>query len=463
MSSLRGQFPRAHLPKSHVFLTLAHGENLKTWAVRPFLLYCALAAGPVLGVLGLGGAGWVAMHPGLMPGLQSSSAASSTSAARLQELSAELTEAQSRALVARSALEGKVKELLTRQAQVEARQAIVATLAEVALPASSREASQQAKAAPPAAAANNPLLAGTGTFGTQKAVPGFPDAISSYLPTARPMPLPETDSDGNAPKPLGAQSSLDAAKGVQVAGFEPIASEINPFQALDRTAARLELNESRQIVALDAIGAAADKTIARQKLALTNAGLNLDNLSAPGAGGVGGPFVPMKVNPHGNEFERAVYRAQTIIETAAHLKRIMPYVPLRRPLAAGAEITSGFGGRVDPFNGQMAMHTGVDFRLEYGAPVHPTASGVVITAENNGGYGNMVDVDHGNGLTTRYGHMSAILVKPGDHVTPSSILGRLGSTGRSTGPHLHYEVRVNDEAVNPMRFLKAGEPIFAAN
>jgi len=137
----------------------------------------------------------------------------------------------------------------------------------------------------------------------------------------------------------------------------------------------------------------------------------------------------------------------------------MSYIPLRRPLTDDAEITSGFGGRIDPFNGQMAMHTGIDFGLEYGAPVRPTASGTVIAAETNGGYGKMVDVDHGNGLVTRYGHLSAILVKEGDKVTSSSIIGRLGSTGRSTGPHLHYEVRINDEPVNPLRFIRAGEAI----
>ena len=107
------------------------------------------------------------------------------------------------------------------------------------------------------------------------------------------------------------------------------------------------------------------------------------------------------------------------------------------------------------------MHSGIDFREEYGAPVHATAAGKVVTAGPQGGYGNMVEIDHGNGLSTRYGHMSAILVSEGQWVEAGGVVGRLGSTGRSTGPHLHYETRVNDEAVDPIRFLRAGKGLLA--
>ena len=144
---------------------------------------------------------------------------------------------------------------------------------------------------------------------------------------------------------------------------------------------------------------------------------------------------------------------------ADRLARVMPYLPLRRPLPARAEVTSGFGQRVDPFMGRMALHTGLDMREEYGAPVRVTAAGTVITAGWSGGYGNMVEVDHGNGLATRYGHLSAILVSEGQAVTAGAVVGKLGSTGRSTGPHLHYEVRVDGDAVDPVRFLRAADKL----
>ena len=102
------------------------------------------------------------------------------------------------------------------------------------------------------------------------------------------------------------------------------------------------------------------------------------------------------------------------------------------------------------------MHTGLDFRAEYGAPVRASGAGQVIAAEYAGGYGNMVEIDHGNGVSTRYGHLASIAVSPGEAIAAGVIVGRAGSTGRSTGPHLHYETRIDGEPVDPQRFLRAG-------
>lgn len=102
------------------------------------------------------------------------------------------------------------------------------------------------------------------------------------------------------------------------------------------------------------------------------------------------------------------------------------------------------------------MHTGLDFRASTGEPVRATATGKVVKAGWHGGYGRLVEVDHGNGLTTRYGHLSAISVKIGEQIRIGQTLGEVGSTGRSTGPHLHYETRIDGEAVDPQRFLRAG-------
>ena len=106
------------------------------------------------------------------------------------------------------------------------------------------------------------------------------------------------------------------------------------------------------------------------------------------------------------------------------------------------------------------MHTGIDFRGDTGDPIRATASGTVTIAGWSGGYGKMVEIDHGNGLVTRYGHLSETDVDVGDTVRAGAVVGRLGSTGRSTGPHLHYEVRVKGEAVDPQKYLDAGERWF---
>ncbi|MEK4032817.1 M23 family metallopeptidase [Methylocystis sp. IM2] len=122
-------------------------------------------------------------------------------------------------------------------------------------------------------------------------------------------------------------------------------------------------------------------------------------------------------------------------------------------------MTSTFGYRADPFLGRPALHSGVDLRDDYGALVRATAAGVVAFAGPQGGYGNLVEIDHGGGVSTRYGHLSAIDVGPGQPVAPGAAIGRVGSTGRSTGPHLHYEVRMDGEAVDPARFLKAASAL----
>ncbi|WP_244937364.1 M23 family metallopeptidase, partial [Methylobacterium crusticola] len=102
----------------------------------------------------------------------------------------------------------------------------------------------------------------------------------------------------------------------------------------------------------------------------------------------------------------------------------------------------------------------MDFRAPVGTGVHATGAGRVVTAEASGGYGNLVEIDHGNGVVTRYGHLSAFAVAVGQTVRPDTVIGAVGSTGRSTGPHLHYETRINTAAVDPMRFLKAGADLF---
>jgi murein DD-endopeptidase MepM/ murein hydrolase activator NlpD len=132
------------------------------------------------------------------------------------------------------------------------------------------------------------------------------------------------------------------------------------------------------------------------------------------------------------------------------------------PLSGDPSVTSGFGYRADPFLGRLALHPGVDLAEAYGAEIHAAASGRVVHAGPAGGYGNMVEIDHGNGLATRYAHMSETLVEEGQEVAKGAVLGRLGSTGRSTGPHLHYEVRVDGEPVDPERYLRAGADLAAA-
>ena len=116
--------------------------------------------------------------------------------------------------------------------------------------------------------------------------------------------------------------------------------------------------------------------------------------------------------------------------------------------------TSGYGMRIDPFTGHRAMHEGVDFPGDVGTPISAAAAGMVIVSETHPGYGNLIEIDHGKGLTTRYAHCSKLLVQPGVFVRRGQKIAELGSTGRSTGPHLHFEVRANGASMNPNDFLR---------
>ncbi|MGO9048133.1 MAG: peptidoglycan DD-metalloendopeptidase family protein [Xanthobacteraceae bacterium] len=260
-----------------------------------------------------------------------------------------------------------------------------------------------------------------------------PTPTGSIRPAAKPI------SDLSAPSPRGdrgRQSGIGAS--------------------LDRLQASLDRVEHRQSLTLAQMEDRYAGKARQLRGVLNQLGLKSD--AAPAA--TGGPFVPVRLPAENEGFERALMRVTLARAEADHLTHALATVPLRKPVTGELDMTSPFGIRMDPFVHEAAMHTGVDFRGEVGEPIHATAAGTVSIAGWSGGYGKMVEIDHGNGLATRYGHLSEIDVSVGDSVRIGQIVGKLGSTGRSTGPHLHYETRVNGEAVNPEKFLDAGDKLF---
>ena len=166
-------------------------------------------------------------------------------------------------------------------------------------------------------------------------------------------------------------------------------------------------------------------------------------------------------------FDRSVEQYTFLKRNAATIAissgglRLMPvmsfadstYTPSIWPVLG--HITDSFGERLDPFSGEGAFHTGVDVASDYGAPVHATADGVVTIVENHAGYGRLVVIDHGFGITTWYAHLSSFSAIAGARIKRGSVVGYTGISGRSTGPHVHYEVRVNNAPVNPWRYMRA--------
>ncbi|WMT78656.1 M23 family metallopeptidase [Bradyrhizobium sp. Ash2021] len=226
---------------------------------------------------------------------------------------------------------------------------------------------------------------------------------------------------------------------------------------LVRLQTSLDQVERRQIAALSSVEDGMESKVRRMRGVITDLGLDMAQLEAatPRAG-VGGPFVPVKLTANAGPFERQLYQINVTRAQVDRLNRTLALVPYRKPVVGEVEFTSGFGVRSDPFLGRPAMHTGLDFRAAMGDPVRATANGKVVSSGWAGGYGRMVEIDHGNGLSTRYGHLSQINVKVGDLIKIGQVIGEVGSTGRSTGPHLHYETRIDGDAVDPQKFLRAG-------
>jgi murein DD-endopeptidase MepM/ murein hydrolase activator NlpD len=224
---------------------------------------------------------------------------------------------------------------------------------------------------------------------------------------------------------------------------------------LARVSASLDRIAQRQTTALTDIEEHIDSKARKIRSVLGD--LGVDVAKTAGASAEGGPFVPIRPpKPGANAFDRQLYRINLARAHIDRYRHTLLAVPVRKPVAGEVDMSSPFGVRTDPFLGRPAMHTGIDLRGDIGEPVHATANGKVTIAGRDGGYGNMVEIDHGNGFATRYGHLSEIDVKVGQAVRIGQAIGKIGSTGRSTGPHLHYETRINKESVDPQKFLRAG-------
>jgi murein DD-endopeptidase MepM/ murein hydrolase activator NlpD len=203
---------------------------------------------------------------------------------------------------------------------------------------------------------------------------------------------------------------------------------------------------------------------------LRSSGLDLSRFAhaaRKGTSNTGGPFMALPrdaglKDPPNTSFDALLHGLKVRLEEHDELSRAIALLPIRSPLLGHLEITSPYGARKDPFGMGWALHPGVDLHAEEGSIVRATAAGKVVNAAYTGGYGNMVEIEHAEGVNTRYGHLSAILVSEGQMVTAGMPIGRVGSTGRSTGPHLHYETRIDGDPVDPMRFLKSSDILMSA-
>lgn len=342
---------------------------------------------------------------------------------RIAELRAKVDRTTSRQLLDQEQFDQKLDQVMKRQTTLESRASALSAIPDVSVTGSVKQPQRGAVET---------------TSGTPKPSP-ISDTVTFVAPPDREARL-ESRSPAIASSPPNQFAKIQGVDNVIV-----------------RLQASLDQVESRQVAALSSVEDMMDSKVRRMRGAISDLGLDMAQLEAATPRvGMGGPFVAVKMPSEAGAFERQLYRINITRAQVERLNRTLALVPYRKPVVGEVEFTSGFGVRSDPFLGRPAMHTGLDFRAATGDPVRATANGKVTSSGWAGGYGRMVEIDHGNGLATRYGHLSEIHVKIGDAIKIGQVIGAVGSTGRSTGPHLHYETRIDGEAVDPQKFLRAG-------
>jgi murein DD-endopeptidase MepM/ murein hydrolase activator NlpD len=444
------------------FVQFAYGTHRRELALPPALAYALFGLIPVLVFACLGVGAYAMFRDDMLASLMRRQARMQFAYEdRIAALRSQIDTIASRQMLNQDSFEGKVAELAVRQARLESRSALVSALAAKVDPADGSSIAARRAPASPLAASPSPAAA----FAP-------PVAAKPALARENAKPAPE-GFDLRRTQPLDAPGE-DVSENI-----DPTA----PGERLRNLAKSFDRMEQKQIAALDGLRAPAAAKAERLREAFNEAGLPVErmmrhaaslrplksaNSGSAGNGeagnvtAMGGPFEPAPLAPGAGAFERAYAGVNTSVSLLDGLRRALPYAPLRQPLPGPLDVTSSFGYRTDPFLGRPALHSGMDLRGDYGDPIRATAAGRVVVAGASGGYGNMVEVDHGAGLATRYGHMSHIDVEEGQWVEAGAILGEIGSTGRSTGPHLHYEVRVDGAAVDPSRYLRAGKNLNAA-
>ncbi|MGC4023962.1 MAG: M23 family metallopeptidase [Mesorhizobium sp.] len=390
---------------------IARGDKVRHFTIKPWLATTLTGTITALAVGYLAATTYLVFRDDIL-------SASSAHQARMQQayedriaaLRAQVDRITSRQMLDQQLVESKVSELLSRQNALNSR---------------------HGQAEPTAAQSETPgietpSIESPGGDKPQAMIDtdGVPLKLASVMPL-----LPATD--GETP-----DSAADRAD--------------RNFVAINKS---LQAVEADQLRKLDNMSTSAYQQASALGDALRTAGVTVED--DYGKDDVGGPLVPLD---QAGMFDAKVKELDEVLDHVSTLKQEAIALPFSNP-APGRSVSSRFGVRTDPLLGTPAMHSGMDFRAPTGTPILATGYGTVIEAGWNGGYGQMVEVKHANGFTTRFAHMSAIHVSVGDKVKPGDVLGEVGSTGRSTGPHMHYEVRRNGQAIDPADFLAAGKRI----
>lgn len=431
--------------KQRPFVTFTVGTAEHSYAIDPKLWISGAVVAALLAVGGIGSALYVGFHDRILDyAIYQPLRMEQAYEDRIASLRSEIDRINSRQLIDQDAFETKIDQLLTRQGELRGEQSRVLGLL-------AKAQDQNLKLGPDSSfvgvhSGTNSTDTGASSF-TSTAPPATPspqpiDATplrSSWLQNVLPSSLRREDRSPQR-RIASVENELRRMKAENTQSLTVVAGLAETHSAaIERVVGRLGLRMA------DA-APAATPPLPKSRAEATAA-------NDPADEGVGGPLEPVA------DQSLLMRRAEAALDRLQRIRKSAGFVPIGEPINGPIEVTSPFGVRPDPFLGIPAMHTGLDLRAHYGDPVEATAAGVVTKAERDGGYGNLVEIDHGNGLQTRYGHLSSFAVSVGQRVKVGQVVGYVGSTGRSTGSHLHYETRVGGVAVNPEGYLAAGNQL----
>lgn len=426
---------RYRQPKNFRRIVIISGDNTRTYTFSPLLLFGGIVVfiGLSLGIVG--STFYLAMRDNLFQLAHARTAAMQVAYEdRIARLRSEIDKISSHQILDQVAIDDKLEELLATQKTIADRQSSVSRLIDKAAQIGLIDKSAN-RAGDDRRAEADPIVTGsTSAYADASAANRVNHVFDALMAPAAP-----------------AVAHLQPPKRAMLLD----ASGRPDFAALGRSLNEIGADQARTV---ETIAAAAEERTKQAMAVIDGLGADVDLPAASSdEEGVGGPFIPEGDASDGVSLTlgEALDQATNAFDRLSDVKKLAASLPLGEPMP-GADITSTFGERRDPFLGVAAFHPGIDFRSPTGTDVRPTAAGTVISAGWAGGYGNMVEIDHGNGLSTRYGHLSKIAVTIGQKVGTTTVIGEVGSTGRSTGPHLHYETRINGKAVNPMNYIVAG-------
>lgn len=412
--------------KENHLLILASGDKVRHMTIRPWMAAAAVSVFGIFTIVYLTATAYLVLRDDLIGASMSRQARMQHEYEdRISALRAQVDRITSRQLLDQQVVEDKVERLLEQQMALTSRQGKMGDVLE--------------------RAENSGLDA------------GFSDTEK---------PAADADSEHSDASPLSSfKSLLDQKQQADLGGLKTRSLAFNAEDGnvadhadklFSKVTHSLKDIEQQQLSHIQNLTADASQRAQSIEQILANTGFKLPDATAEADtdqdSAIGGPYVAPET---ADQFESSLTSLDLALDQLERVKKFARKLPFANP-APGRQITSLFGNRIDPFFGKLAMHAGVDFREKPGTEVVATGAGVITFAGPMGGYGIMVEIDHGNGITTRYGHLSKVLVKKGDTVKEGGLIALSGSTGRSTGPHLHYEVRRNNQAVDPLRFLNAG-------